>query len=471
MRIMKVALLAVSLLLVFLFCGCTPPADIAWKCTTPKDPWQDMPPLHLEKSSLMPDVSIDTSALGQEIAGFGGAFNEKGWIALSVLSLAQRDAVMQALFDPVGGAKFNICRVPIGASDYAVSRYTLDETKDDFGMQDFSIERDKRDLIPYIKAAIAYAPELKVWGSAWTPPTWMNTNGDYDGGSMKDDPAVYRAYALYLARFVEAYRAEGIGLFVVAVQNEPRIARHYPSCLWSPAQFGTFIRDYMGPLFRQRDVKASIMLGTIQDANFSHYPALLDDPDINQYVSIVGYQYDGLLSVPPTRRLYPEKQICQTETVCGNAFGRPGYDPYRPQNDWSYGIYTWGRVKAYFDAGVNAYMLWNMVLDEEGKNIDSQAPWPQNAAITVDQDTKKVTYTPMFYAFKHFSAYVQPGARYNYSGDKDYVISFLNPDGSLVIVVQNPSSDPRHLSIRLEADTIGFELPGLSWNTLVVPVA
>jgi len=96
----------------------------------------------------------------------------------------------------------------------------------------------------------------------------------------------------------------------------------------------------------------------------------------------------------------------QTETECGNFHWKPGFDPDRPQNDWAYGIYTWNKVKAYFDEGVNSYLLWNMVLDEEGKSIDSERPWPQNAAIVVDKNTKKVIYTPIFYAFKHFTFFV-----------------------------------------------------------------
>lgn len=444
--------------------------DVAWKCSTQDKEWQEFKAAQLiPGASGQADLSIDTSSLGQEIQGFGGAFNEKGWAALSALTPEERGAVMGAMFDPVDGAKFNICRAPIGASDYAVSRYTLDETKDDYEMNDFSIERDKEYLIPYIKAAMQYRPDLKVWGSAWTPPTWMKTIADYDGGQMKDDPKVYQAYALYLARFVESYRAEGINVFAVAVQNEPLIDRNYPTCLWNPKQFGIFVRDHMGPLFEQRKVKASIMFGTFQDPDFSLFPRLLNDPDVNKYVSIVGFQWDGLSSVARTRETFPDKLIFQTETECGNFYWKSGYDPNRPHNDWAYGVYTWNKVKDYFDEGANAYMLWNMVLDEEGKSIDSQDPWPQNAAITVDRNTKKVTYTPMFWAFKHFSYYVQPGARYVDTGKAEGAIAFLNPDGSLVIELQNESNEDRTLTIAIDGGALSIELPGMSWSTLVVP--
>ncbi len=444
--------------------------SVSWKCSTQGAEWKDYGTAQLIPAAPgKSDISIDTSLLEQEILGFGGAFNEKGWEALSVLSPEDKDTIIKAMFDPKEGAKFNICRVPIGASDYAVSRYTLDETKDDYEMNGFSIERDREYLIPYIKAAMKYDTDLQVWGSVWTPPTWMKTNGDYDGGYMKDDPKVYDAYALYLARFVESYQAEGINLFAVAVQNEPLIDRNYPTCLWGAEQFRAFIKDHMGPLFEERGVKASIMLGTLQDGNFNLFPKLLSDPDVNKYVSIVGFQWSGIDAVAMTRRKYPDKLIYQTETECGNFNWEPGYDPDRPQNDWAYGIHTWNKVKDYFDRGVNAYLLWNMVLDEEGKSIDSQEPWPQNAAITVGKDTKKVTYTPMFWAFKHFSYYVQPGARYLDIGKEEDAIVFLNPDGSLVIELQNGNDENRTLTINIDGGTLTIDLPAMSWSTLVVP--
>lgn len=188
-------------------------------------------------------------------------------------------------------------------------------------MENFSIERDREYLIPYIKAALKYRPDLEIWGSAWTPPTWMKTSGTFDGGSMKDDPRIYEAYALYLARFVEEYRNEGIDIFAVAVQNEPFIERNYPTCLWTPQQFLTFIRDYMGPLFEERNVGAEIMLGTIQDDDYSAFPqTVLGDAKANSYVSLVGYQWSGLSSVAKTRNDYPDKKIMQTETECGNFY-------------------------------------------------------------------------------------------------------------------------------------------------------
>ena len=288
---------------------------------------------------------------------------------------------------------------------------------------------------------------------------------------MKDDPLIYEAYALYLARFVEEYRNEGIDIFMVAVQNEPFIERNYPTCLWTPQQFLTFIRDYMGPLFEERNVGAEIMLGTLQDEDYTAFPqTVLSDPAANDYISTVGFQWQGLYSVAQTRSDYPDKKIMQTETECGNFYWEPGYNPDFPQNDWAYGIHTWNKIKEYFDEGVNSYLLWNMILDEEGKSIDSESPWPQNAAVVVDKNTKEVIYTPMFYAFKHFTFFVEEGANYATSSSiRVGTVSFLNPDGEIIIILQNDGDKPKDLKISTGEHQFNVTLPEMSWSTFVVP--
>lgn len=454
-------------------CSAGDAGSASWTVTTVDRPWRDAGAIALERARGEDFViEIDRKATAQEIDGFGGAFNEKGWVALSVLSPEKRDEVLKAFFDPETGAKFNICRVPIGASDYAVDRYTLNEVPDDYEMRHFSIERDRLRLIPYIKAAMKFRPDLKIWGSVWTPPTWMKTNNAYDGGKMKDDAKVYDAFALYLARFLQEYQAEGIDAYAVAIQNEPTIERNYPSCLWTEQQFLTFIRDHLGPLFKSRGVRGEIWLGTIQDADYTKYPGtVLADKKANSYITTVGFQWEGYHSVAWTHQHYPDKRIMQTETECGNFYWKAGFDPDKPQNDWNYGVYTWKKVKDYFLQGVNSYMLWNMVLDQEGKSIDAVRPWPQNAAIIVDTRTGEAIYTPMYYAFKHFSYFVEPGARLLKlkKGVRLDAIAFRNPDGRVVLVLQNTAVAERPLRIKIGNKALTVALPPQSWSTLVLP--
>ena len=83
-----------------------------------------------EVASGNADVTVSDASTAQTWEGFGGAFNELGWQYLSMLSEADRDAALHLLYG-ADGARFAFGRIPIGATDYAIDRYTLDETPDD----------------------------------------------------------------------------------------------------------------------------------------------------------------------------------------------------------------------------------------------------------------------------------------------------------------------------------------------------
>ncbi|GAA3331225.1 hypothetical protein GCM10020331_086940 [Ectobacillus funiculus] len=61
---------------------------------------------------------------------------------------------MMLCFSPDGDCKFTICRLPIGASDYALEWYSHNEVDGDYEMEYFNIERDRKYLIPYIKRSL-----------------------------------------------------------------------------------------------------------------------------------------------------------------------------------------------------------------------------------------------------------------------------------------------------------------------------
>ena len=417
----------------------------------------------------LPDVSVYPDAVRQTIEGFGGAFNEKGWQALSVLDERQRREVMRRLFDPAEGLGFSVCRVPIGSSDYALDRYTLNETAGDFEMKHFSIDRDRRHLIPYIKEAMFFQPGLRLWASAWTPPTWMKDNRAFDSGAFLDDPKMCRAYALYLLKFIRTYGAEGIPIEAVAVQNEPGQLTHYPSCDWTAAQYLIFIRDHLGPLFHAEGLDEAIMLGTFnQPKCVGHALTVLTDAHARQYCALAGMQWYSFGFMDQLKAAAPGLTVWQTETDCGNWHWRPGHDPDKPQNDIAYASFTWEKIRDWLKAGVTVYELWNLVLDSSGKSIDSQRPWPQNSAITVHPETGEVCYTPMFGAMGSFARFVRPGSRrVETEGTFANALAFTGADGRVVVVLHNPDEVRADVRVRIRDAVHLVEMPPRSFATVV----
>src|SRR5436190_4177360 len=188
-----------------------------WIATSSAGPWYKKVP---QPTDASPQLTV-TNNHQQTIEGFGGCFNEIGWQALQALSEEHRTQVLRDLFDPVSGCGYRLCRVPVGANDFALEWYSHNEHDGDFTMEHFSIARDHQYLIPYIRAAMAIQPDLQMFASPWSPPTWMKSPRAYNYGVLRWEPEILEAYALYLLRFVQAYQEEGLPLRQLHVQNEP----------------------------------------------------------------------------------------------------------------------------------------------------------------------------------------------------------------------------------------------------------
>src|SRR5438874_2095649 len=118
---------------------------------------------------------------------------------------------------------------------------------------------------------------------------------------LRWQPEILEAYALYLLRFVQAYQAEGLPVHQLHVQNEPNSDQKFPSCVWTGAKMRDFIRDYLGPCFREAGVACQIWAGTIERADYDAWAhTILLDPRARACVSGVGYQWAGKGAVQRT---------------------------------------------------------------------------------------------------------------------------------------------------------------------------
>jgi glucosylceramidase len=439
-----------------------------WKCSTQGAPWVDKADVEVTDGIPVPEgagaggrVYVDSKRTLQVIDGWGGCFNERGWKAMEVLTAEEREKVMRALFDPETGLKLNLCRTPIGASDYGITLYSLDETAGDYAMEHFSIDRDRERLIPYIKAALAIRPDMMLWAVPWSPPSWMKDNGSLVSGKIKDDDRTLDALALYFALYVKGYKGAGVNVAMVMPQNEPSISSNYTSCQWTGEQLAKFIGYHLGPEFEKEGVGAKIFLGTVQESNRGGYAywvgPSMQNPQVRKYVSGLGCQWGAVPVMEETRFLFPELKLMQTEAECGGT----------NSNDWKFGEKQFGLAKKWFGAGASANIMWNMVLDETGL---STANWGQCSPIVVNSKTKEVTYTPYYYCYKHFSYFVRPGAHVAATqstwGDQ---VCFVNPDGEVVVVMGNTADKDMPVNLYIDGKHAGpVTLPGHSFSTFTL---
>ncbi len=431
----------------------------------------------VNKEAADADITIYTDQPRQTIDGIGGTFNELGWDALQTLPAEKVETIMSDLFS-ADGCNFSMARLPIGASDYALSWYSSNEVKEDFVMRDFNIDRDRYILIPYIKSALAYRPDLQLWASPWAPPSWMKINEHYstrgggmsgrdEGNQMPEGADVFnhatafnmqerylKAYALYFSKFAQAYAAEGVNLFAIMPQNEVKYWPNWPSCTWRAEDMAYFIGKFMGPQFEADGVETDIWLGTVNWARPDYCETILDDADAGKYIKGVGFQWAGERALPAVSKKYPDIKYMQTENRCGES-----------ENDWTSLERSWNNIVHYMQNNANAYLYWNMVLDQTGK---SAWGWPQNSMVVVDRESKEVKYTEEFYLFKHLSHFVQPGSKYLTSSQGRNHIAFELSDGRTMLLVYNPEEEVKSVTVQAGEANITAQLQPKSLNSLVI---
>jgi glucosylceramidase len=434
------------------------------------------------------NFTVNSANEHQEWYGWGGTFNEAGWDALQVLSEADRQKAINLLFDVNDGIGFDWGRIPIGPSDYAVARYTLSDAPGQF-----SIDHDQMYLIPYIHAAQAVKGDVKYWASPWTPPPWAKTgtteNMGYDKGIFNTQ--YYQDYADFFVSWIKAYEAEGIPIDSVMPQNEPGWAQSYPTCAWGnatdstnstditgPTTLGTFVDQYLFPSLDAAGLDTRVWFGTLSnDSVFeSYWNDMASKPSFSR---IVGGALQWETQVRVGMVAQTGKLVMQSEHKCGNYpwlsqmatsaadSNRDNFLASGAPNNQAYGEESWDLIKSWIDDGVNIYSAWNMVLDTGGWNLDEVRPWPQNAMLAVDRNTKELKVTPYYYVFRHVAQYVDVGAhRIDVNGN---ALAFKNPNGSIVTIMFNEGNSASQTTLSIDGTMVQFEIPARGWATVNWP--
>jgi glucosylceramidase len=461
----------------FLFNSCN--NRLEWIATTETNSWvSKSKEVTCVNESSAYSVEILKNKTFQTIEGFGACFNELGWTSLQKLTAEDQATIMQELFEPGYGANFNITRKPVAANDFSREWYSYNETEGDFEMTSFSIANDFETLIPFIHSAKEFNPELKIWASPWSPPTWMKWNKHYacalpweglaeqfhnllppdrqgaEGTNMIiTEDAYLKAYALYFAKYIEAYHAEGIDISMIMPQNEFNSCQIFPSCTWTSAALATFIGEYLGPAMDSLGVE--IYFGTIERPSEALVDTILNDPKASAYIKGLGFQWAGKDALPGLNQRYPELKKYQTEQECGDG-----------KNDWKHLEHAWSLMKHYLGNGANAYLYWNISLEEGGY---SRWGWQQNSLVTVDPDNRTYRFNHEYYLMKHFSHFVKPGAiRVDTRGEFNNILAFMNTDKSIVAVLYNDLNEDKSVFLKVGGKTLKATLSARSINTLVL---
>ena len=434
-------------------------------------------------------VTVDPTRTFQAMTGFGGSLTDSSAAVLYSLSPSARDAAMHLLFDPATGDGLDFLRQPIGASDFVAAQdYTYDDLppgQTDYPQRHFSIAHDQAQILPLLREAERINPRLTIMATPWSPPAWMKTSGSLIGGRLIDDPKIYYSYALYLLKFVQAYRAQGVHVDFISVQNEPqnRTPGTYPGTDMPSVQEEKVISD-LGPMLRAAGLSTKILA---YDHNWAEHPNDIastppdETADTNDYpqqvlsspaarwVSGVAYHcyYGDPSAMTALHDQFPGQAIYQTE--CSGSQSAVPADTFSDTLKWHARNLEIGSTRNWAKTVVN----WNLALDPSGGPHLGGCATCTGIVTVGPGDT--VTPDAEYYALGQLSRFVQPGAvriastSFGTTGWNGQImdVAFVNPDGSTVLVAHNENDNPQSFSVSENGQSFNDALPGDSLATFV----
>lgn len=368
-------------------------------------------------------VNIYPNITYQKFFGFGAAITEASAYAYSLLPENKKKSFMEDYFKNIN---YSLCRISVGSCDFSLNSYSYAKKKD---LSDFSIDRDKKYIIPFIQDALNINPNLRFLASPWSPPSFMkNTKMLCLGGKLSDK--YKQCYADYLVKFIKSYNELGIKIDYITIQNEANATQVWESCVYKAEDEVDFLVNYLYPTFQKNNITTKIL---VYDHNkeklFNRALEEFSNPDANKCASGIAFHwYSGnhFENIALCRQTFPDKLLFHTEGCFGFTPGNSFPNQYAHD------------ITEDLNAGINGYMDWNILLDSQGGPNHKRNYC--NSPVLLNKENTDYIKSLAFYYIGHYSKFIKPGAvRIAYSKYMaDITITaFKNTDNSVVVVMAN----------------------------------
>jgi glucosylceramidase len=439
--------------------------------------------------SLLPDEKYQT------ITGIGGSFTEASAHLFGRMGRENQNKILEAYFGE-SGARYSLTRTHINSCDFSLGNYSYAPVAGDMALEHFSIAEDLDDIVPMIKAAQAVSKDgFRIISSPWTASPWMKDNNDWRGGKLL--PKYYDTWALFFAKYIDAYRAQGIDIWGITVENEPLgNDSNWESMHYTPREMTDFVKNHLGPLLRKNGSTVKILgFDQNRDEELKKWVDVMfgDETASNYFDGTAVHWYAGTVDYFPETLQYahrkaPGKHLIQTEACVDAEVPRWNDDAWywsEEATDWGWDwapeaqkhlhpkyvpLFRYARdIIGCLNNRVDGWVDWNMILDRQGG-----PNWAKNwctAPVIADPERDEVYFTPLYYAMAHFSRFIRPGAvriGFENTDEELQITAVKNPDGSIAVVLFNPTEETKGIQIALRSKSTAFAISGKAIQTLVI---
>jgi glucosylceramidase len=381
---------------------------------------------------------LDRSITHQTILGFGGAFTEASAVNWKKLSESDQADIIQKYYGSPfhGGHGYTMGRVPMGSCDFSLDSYSFDNVTGDVDMKyfDMGVSHDEENgMLPMMRAAQDMVKNsggesgLRIFASPWSPPAWMKNAQLVKGKEIyrMDGSAVplglnktyQQAHANYFSHFVSAYKAKGVDLWGVTVQNEAEFAAAWEASVYTPEFERDFVKNYLGPKLTADHPDLQIIgFDHNKDHVVTWADVLYGDDDAKKYLAGIGVHWYGGLNtehLDQTHNIAPDKFLLATEACnCGGVVYQ-----WQDSKQW------WSRAeKLAIDMledlkhWCTGWIDWNLILDPEGgpnhaHNLCDANFIADPSHTSGDPQKRNYVTQASYWYMGHFSRFIDPGSK------------------------------------------------------------
>ena len=389
--------------------------------------------------NLYPEEEFET------LEGFGGAITDAAGYVYSLMNEEQKRQVITAYFAPEN-MHYELVRIHMDSCDFSTDMYEAMADPGDTELHSFSFARTEKYILPMLQdAQKAAGKPLKLMLSPWSPPAFMKTNGQRTfGGSLKPE---YRAmWAEYICRYILEFRRRGFEVKRISLQNEPKAAQTWDSCIYTAEEEKEFLRDFMYPALEAHGL-ADVEI-FIWDHNkervYERMKEVLDETTDRMIAGAAFHWYSGdhFEAMDLFRRRFPDKKLILSEN-CIEYYKFDGMDAVDSTQCVAH------EIIGDLNHGMTAFYDWNLLLDEHGgpNHVGNfcHAPFLYHTG----NKTLMPQLTQKYLA--HFSHDLLPGSvRIGFSKytEKLDMTAFKRPDGTLAVILLNKTKKPMTVHMR-----------------------
>ena len=406
-------------------------------------------------------IEVDESQKFQTIDGFGYTLTGGSVQELNKLNPVKRKALLNEIFGAENNAiSVSYLRLSIGASDLDAEVFSYDDIAvgtTDTNLEHFSLARDTQ-LISMLKEILAINPTIKIISAPWSPPVWMKDNGKSIGGSLK--PEYYSVYANYFVKYIQGMKKEGITIDAITPQNEPLHPGNNPSLYMSSDQQKDFIKNHLGPTFKNNGIKTKIVVYD-HNCNKPEYAInILNDPEAKKYIDGSAFHlYEGDISALSTvYNAHPEKNLYFTEQWTGAKDAFNGDFNWHMKNVIIGSMRNWSKIA----------LEWNLANSPSFEPHTPGGCTECKGAITVNS-SEDFTRNVSYYIIGQVSKFVPQNSIRIASTQTDKLssVAFLTPSGKKILVVHNDSDNSENFNIKYKNNAATVTIPAKSAVTFI----